>query len=591
MSSATTFFDFKPKDKKGNDYPLAPLKGKVVLVVNTASKCGFTPQFEGLEKLYKELHAAHPDFQVIGFPCNQFGGQDPGSNDEIQSFCQVNYGVTFPVLGKVDVNGDKADPVFEWLKSEKPGLMGLKRVKWNFEKFLVGKDGRVIGSSSFMYIPVQVPTAPPHQHPHTPAMPTADPTSPPALAAKIPKLIPRKRASDRAPPSAPPPPTPALPPPPDLASHTYTPPSRRILSPADHALFLASPTCNLVTGFVFGVSDSVRDRPISSLSATDTSPVVDSIVHILEDTEGILDRNPPEDTGSRFGNPIFRTFLDDVEAALPRWHAELGLRDEAQMAEISTYLHNAFGNKRRIDYGSGHELNFFLWLLCLNRLSLLPSATFPALALRVLPTYLRLMRRIQGAYYLEPAGSHGVWGLDDYQFLPFLFGASQLLHHPYITPKAIHNALVLEESRSDFLYLDQVAYVNSVKNVDGLRWHSPMLDDISSSKSWGKIEAGMRKMFVKEILEKLPVMQHFLFGSLIPAVEGMSREEDFGLGEEEEEDEGGEVRVFSDEDGKRHVHASKGWGDCCGIRVPAAVGAEGEERKGGMQRLRRVPFD
>ncbi|KAL1593130.1 Serine/threonine-protein phosphatase 2A activator 2 [Paraconiothyrium brasiliense] len=423
-----------------------------------------------------------------------------------------------------------------------------------------------------------------------PAAATASP--PPDLSEKIPKLIPRKRASvRREPPSAPPPPTPALPPSPDLSNHTYTTPSRRILSPADHELFLKSPTCTLVTGFIFGVSDSVCDRPISSLKTSDISPTVKTIIHILDETKGILDRYPPEDTGSRFGNPIFRTFLDEVEKALPAWHAELGLHDTAQVTEISTYLHNAFGNKRRIDYGSGHELNFFLWLLCLNRLSLLPPSTFPSLALAVLPAYLRLMRRIQGAYYLEPAGSHGVWGLDDYQFLPFLFGASQLLHHAYITPKAIHNALVLEEEGKDFLYLDQVAYVNSVKNVDGLRWHSPMLDDISASKSWAKIEAGMRKMFIAEILNKLPVMQHFLFGSLIPAEEGMSREEEFGLGNEEEEEEGGEVKVFNDEAGKRHVHASKGWGDCCGIRVPAAVGAEGEERKGGMQRLRRVPFD
>lgn len=146
MASATSFFDFKPADKKGNPYPLSNLQNKVVLVVNTASKCGFTPQFAGLEKLYKELKAQYPDeFEIIGFPCNQFGGQDPGSNDEIQSFCQVNYGVSFPILGKIDVNGDKADPTFEWLKNEKPGLMGLKRVKWNFEKFLVGKDGKVKG--------------------------------------------------------------------------------------------------------------------------------------------------------------------------------------------------------------------------------------------------------------------------------------------------------------------------------------------------------------------------------------------------------------------------------------------------------------
>ncbi|THW08965.1 glutathione peroxidase 1 [Aureobasidium pullulans] len=146
MSSATSFHEFKPLDKKGNVYDLSKLKGKVVLVVNTASKCGFTPQFEGLEKLYKELKAAHPnDVEFLGFPCNQFGSQDPGNNDTIQEFCQLNYGVSFPVLGKTDVNGDKAEPVFEWMKSEQPGLMGLKRVKWNFEKFLIGKDGKVKG--------------------------------------------------------------------------------------------------------------------------------------------------------------------------------------------------------------------------------------------------------------------------------------------------------------------------------------------------------------------------------------------------------------------------------------------------------------
>ncbi|KAH6625253.1 thioredoxin-like protein [Boeremia exigua] len=146
MASATTFFDFKPKDKRGVEYPLSKLNGKVVLVVNTASKCGFTPQFAGLEKLYKDLKAQYADqFEIIGFPCNQFGGQDPGSNDQIQEFCQLNYGVSFPILGKIDVNGDGADPTFEWLKNEKAGLMGLKRVKWNFEKFLVGKDGKVKG--------------------------------------------------------------------------------------------------------------------------------------------------------------------------------------------------------------------------------------------------------------------------------------------------------------------------------------------------------------------------------------------------------------------------------------------------------------
>jgi glutathione peroxidase-family protein len=117
-----------------------------VLVVNTASKCGFTPQFEGLEKLYKKLSAKYPeDFTVLGFPCNQFGSQDPGTDDDIQSFCQLNYGVSFPVLGKTDVNGADAAPVWTFLKEQQPGLLGMKRVKWNFEKFLVSADGKVVG--------------------------------------------------------------------------------------------------------------------------------------------------------------------------------------------------------------------------------------------------------------------------------------------------------------------------------------------------------------------------------------------------------------------------------------------------------------
>ena len=131
--------------EKGEPFPLSSLQGKVVLVVNTASKCGFTPQFEGLEKLYKSLKTRYPDdFTILGFPCNQFNNQDPGSNDDIQSFCQLNYGVTFPVLGKLDVNGDGTAPVFAWLKQQAPGVMGLKRIKWNFEKFLVGADGKVV---------------------------------------------------------------------------------------------------------------------------------------------------------------------------------------------------------------------------------------------------------------------------------------------------------------------------------------------------------------------------------------------------------------------------------------------------------------
>ncbi|KAI5801739.1 glutathione peroxidase family protein [Peziza echinospora] len=131
--------------EKGQPKPLTDYTGKVLLIVNTASKCGFTPQYATLEQLYKSISTKYPGkFEVLGFPCNQFGGQEPGSADEISEFCMLNYGVTFPIFGKTNVNGDDAEPLFEWLKKQKPGLMGLKRVKWNFEKFLVGKDGKVV---------------------------------------------------------------------------------------------------------------------------------------------------------------------------------------------------------------------------------------------------------------------------------------------------------------------------------------------------------------------------------------------------------------------------------------------------------------
>ena len=134
--------DFEALDITGRSVKLADQAGKLVLIVNTASQCGFTPQFAGLEALwqaYKERGLV-----IMGFPSNQFGHQDPGSNDEIASFCQLNYGVSFPMMAKVDVNGGHTHALYAWLKSEAPGLLGSKAIKWNFTKFLVGRDGQVI---------------------------------------------------------------------------------------------------------------------------------------------------------------------------------------------------------------------------------------------------------------------------------------------------------------------------------------------------------------------------------------------------------------------------------------------------------------
>lgn len=138
----STVYDFSANSIQGKAVKLSQYKGKAMLIVNTASACGFTPQFGGLE----ELHKSYGDkgLVVLGFPCNQFGAQDSASNGEIAEFCQLNYGVSFPMMEKIDVNGSGAHPLYQWLSAEAPGLLGSKAIKWNFTKFLVGKDGTVI---------------------------------------------------------------------------------------------------------------------------------------------------------------------------------------------------------------------------------------------------------------------------------------------------------------------------------------------------------------------------------------------------------------------------------------------------------------
>jgi serine/threonine-protein phosphatase 2A activator len=206
------------------------------------------------------------------------------------------------------------------------------------------------------------------------------------------------------------------------------------------------------------------------------------------------------------------------------------------------------------------------------------------LYLRMAHRYIQVMRVLQSTYWLEPAGSHGVWGLDDYHFLPFLFGSAQLATHKYLRPKSIHDPEVVDEFAGDYMYLACIRFINSVKTAS-LRWHSPMLDDISAVKTWAKVNEGMRKMYKAEVLGKLPVIQHFLFGSILP-YEGPPA-----------------PQASADDPHSGHSHAhggqgANGWGDCCGIPVPSAFGAAAAEKQKQSRGvlaagpgIRPVPFD
>jgi len=149
----TSVYDFEANLIDGKPVKLSTFKGKVLLIVNTASKCGFTPQFAGLEALHEKY--AGKGLTVLGFPSNQFGGQDPGTNEEIGAFCTTNYGVSFPMMEKIDVNGANAAPLYQWLTKEKPGLLGSTAIKWNFTKFLIGRDGTVLKR----YAPLDTPAS------------------------------------------------------------------------------------------------------------------------------------------------------------------------------------------------------------------------------------------------------------------------------------------------------------------------------------------------------------------------------------------------------------------------------------------------
>ncbi|KAI8099522.1 Phosphotyrosyl phosphate activator protein-domain-containing protein, partial [Halteromyces radiatus] len=307
---------------------------------------------------------------------------------------------------------------------------------------------------------------------------------------------------------------------------------------------------------------------------------------VLSTLSNLVDTIPPtENSKSRFGNPAFRDFYDKVQKDFDQLFQ--GIIPTDALKEVSVYFTESFGNRRRIDYGTGHEANFMAWLLCLEKIGVLTIKDDQAVVLRIFVSYISLMRKLQFEYWLEPAGSHGVWGLDDYHFLPFLFGASQLFDHKYIKPKSIHDHEVVDEFSKDYMYLACIKFINTVKTTASLRWHSPMLDDISACRVWSKVNQGMIKMYKAEVLGKLPIMQHFMFGSLIHFEGGIEQATTM-------HDDCGHVHnktaVVGDGNKEDVFALGQEYPDCCGIPVPSAIAAAGLKNRDKMT-ARPIPFD
>lgn len=364
-------------------------------------------------------------------------------------------------------------------------------------------------------------------------------------------------------------------------------PQKRLLTKQDLELWNNAPTNTAFLQFIQDLADSVvgLENSQTTIPISESVKATDQLFNSIQD---IINSNPvaPHDvTKSRFGKPEFKGFYDEVaqqaSTILKKCYPQL-IND--QIDELNVYLVNSWGNKQRIDYGSGHELNFMCFLYGLSKFNIFNLSTDATnIVLIVFRKYRNIMRTLETEYWLEPAGSHGVWGLDDYHFLPFLFGAFQLSTHKHLKPISIHNSEVVDMFKDKYMYFGCIAFINSVKTTTSLRWHSPMLDDISGVKRWSKVAEGMVKMYRIEVLGKLPIMQHFYFGSFLPCPDGISppnKHSECSQNDEEDDE------AHSCESGPAHLHST--WGDCCGIKVPSAIAATAMK---GINNHKPIPFD
>ncbi|KAJ2159767.1 proteasome core particle subunit beta 2 [Coemansia sp. RSA 552] len=290
-------------------------------------------------------------------------------------------------------------------------------------------------------------------------------------------------------------------------------PCRRILAPGDMPAWLRSPAYKEIASFAEQLSKSAEGRTISAQPAASAS--VQGICALLDSAEAwIADFPPDTSSASRFGNTSFRLWTAELERRAPQLLRDLlPEKSHGAIVELTPYLAEAFGNATRIDYGSGHELSFLVWLLCLCKIGFLDPSDSSAIVLTAFQRYISLCQRLQRTYRLEPAGSHGVWGLDDYQFLPFYFGSAQFIGTS-VTPADSVSPRIVEEMHKDYMYLQGIRFIMEMKRGPFFE-HSRQLYDISGVPRWEKVNQGLGKMYRAEVLGKFPVVQHLRFGRLL----------------------------------------------------------------------------
>ncbi|KAI9226265.1 MAG: hypothetical protein DHS80DRAFT_25386 [Piptocephalis tieghemiana] len=294
----------------------------------------------------------------------------------------------------------------------------------------------------------------------------------------------------------------------------YTTPTKRINTMGDMAQWKASRAYRSIWSLILEANEAAQGRRIQD-ECTE-SKTIQEIMTILDTLHDWVDDIPPIQGNQRFGNAAFRDWIARLEKEVDTLLNPLIPQEkEEALVELRAYFLGGFGHKQRLDYGSGHELSFFAFLACLFQLDLLSPTDHQAIPLRIFPKYLRTVRRLQLTYRLEPAGSHGVWGLDDYQFLPYIWGSAQLIGIPDgPKPSDMLSKSKLPELSENYLLFDCVSFIHQVKRGP-FQEHSPVLTDISRLSGWPKANQGLQKMYLAEVLGKFPVIQHLPFGHLL----------------------------------------------------------------------------
>ena len=298
-----------------------------------------------------------------------------------------------------------------------------------------------------------------------------------------------------------------------FALHQFFLPDVQVKSVADMEKWMKSQAYHDYLGFITSLNLAVKAK---SLSANcEISPTVEKLLKLLDDVSQFIDETPPIEQPQRFGNKAFRMWherLKEEAANLTKTVLPENLHRSAE--EVSDYLVRGFGNETRIDYGTGHEASFAAFLCCLYKMRVLSPQDQIAIVNKVFHKYFCIARKLQKTYRMEPAGSQGVWGLDDFQFLPFIFGSSQLVMNPSIYPSQFIDPQIVSTYHKDYMFLECIKYINEVK-TGPFAEHSSMLYSITSVPHWGKVNSGLIKMYKAEMLHKFPVIQHFRFGSIL----------------------------------------------------------------------------